>query len=319
VLRKQGMNKAVSEEMAIIPGMEEVVSLLHINRQARDGHFDCVVVDAAPTGETMRLLTMPESFQWYVGRLRGWGDTTLKIATGLLNRIVPDKDLFTGLNNLVAGVKELQTVLTDPAVTSYRIVLNPEKMVLKEGARAVTYLSLFGYPVDAAIVNRILPGVESDGAGNARITQPSSDAYLHHLQEIQARYLGEIERDFYPLPILRSHWYDQEMVGLTRLRRLAGDLFKDHDPSQLFFRGQAQAIEEEGEDFVLRLPLPQVELEKVKLTKRGDELFVNIGNFKREMLLPSVLAQRDASGATFVNGVLKIRFPPPAATEEPVN
>lgn len=312
VLRKQGMNKAVAEEMAIIPGMEEVVSLLHINKQANEGHFDCVIVDAAPTGETMRLLTMPESFQWYVSRLRGWGDTTLKIATGLLNRIVPDKDLFSGLNNLVDGVKELQKVLTNPEITSYRIVLNPEKMVLKEGARAVTYLSLFGYPVDAAIVNRILPGVESDGSGNALVALPSEDSYLRHLQEIQARYLGEIERDFYPLPILRSPWYDQEMVGLERLRHLAGDLFADRDPSQLFFRGQAQSIEEEGNDFILRLPLPQVELEKVKLTKRGDELFINIGNFKREMLLPSVLAQRDASGATFTNGVLKIRFPLPA-------
>ena len=97
------------------------------------------------------------------------------------------------------------------------------------------------------------------------------------------------------------------------MRELADDLFVDHDPSQLFFRGQMQSIEEEGEDFVLQLPLPQVELEKVKLTKRGDELFVNIGNFKREMLLPSVLAQRDASGATFVNGILKIRFPPSPA------
>jgi arsenite-transporting ATPase len=312
VLRKQGMNKAVAEEMAIIPGMEEVVSLLHINRQANEGHFDCVIVDAAPTGETMRLLTMPESFQWYVSRLRGWGDTTLKIASGLLSRIVPDKDLLGGLNNLVEGVKELQKVLTNPEITSYRIVLNPEKMVLKEGARAVTYLSLFGYPVDAAIVNRILPGVESDGNGNAWVATPSDDSYLRHLQEIQARYLGEIERDFYPLPILRSHWYDQEMVGLERLRHLADNLFAGYDPSHLFFRGQAQSIEEEGNDFVLRLPLPQVELEKVKLTKRGDELFINIGNFKREMLLPSVLAQRDASGATFTNGVLKIRFPPPA-------
>ena len=319
VLRKQGMNKAVAEEMAIIPGMEEVVSLLHINKQANEGHFDCVIVDAAPTGETMRLLTMPESFQWYVSRLRGWGDTTLKIASGLLNRIVPDKDLFAGLNNLVAGVKELQKVLTNPEITSYRIVLNPEKMVLKEGARAVTYLSLFGYPVDAAIVNRILPGVDSDGSGNAWIAAPSADQYLHHLQEIQARYLGEIERDFYPLPILRSPWYDQEMVGLERLRHLAGDLFADRDPSLLFFRGQAQSIEEEGEDFVMRMPLPQVELEKVKLTKRGDELFINIGNFKREMLLPSVLAQRDASGATFVNGVLKIRFPPPTEQGQTAN
>lgn len=316
VLRKQGMNKAVAEEMAIIPGMEEVVSLLHINKQANEGHFDCVIVDAAPTGETMRLLTMPESFQWYVSRLRGWGDTKLKIATGLLNRIVPDKDLFTGLNNLVDGVKELQKVLTNPEITSYRIVLNPEKMVLKEGARAVTYLSLFGYPVDAAIVNRILPGLESDGFGNAWVATPSEDSYLHHLQAIQARYLGEIERDFYPLPILRSRWYDQEMVGLDRLRHLAGDLFAERDPSQLFFRGQAQSIEEEGEDFVMRLPLPQVELEKVRLTKRGDELFINIGNFKREMLLPSVLAQRDASGATFINGVLKIRFPPSANQQQ---
>ena len=103
------------------------------------------------------------------------------------------------------------------------------------------------------------------------------------------------------------------MVGVDRLRALATDLFVDHDPSQLFFRGQMQSIEEEGEDFVLQLPLPQVELEKVKLTKRGDELFVNIGNFKREMLLPSVLSQRDASGATFANGILKIRFPPAPA------
>lgn len=316
ILRRQGMSKAVAEEMAIIPGMEEVVSLLHINKQANEGHFDCVIVDAAPTGETMRLLTMPESFQWYVARLRSWGDAPMRIAAGLLNRLAPEKDLMSGLNSLVEGVKELQKVLTNPAITSYRIVLNPEKMVIKEGARAVTYLSLFGYPVDAAIVNRILPGVQSDGYGKAWVAEPSADSYLRHLQEIQARYVGEIERDFYPLPILRSHWYDEEMVGLERLRRLADHLFEGRDPSQLFFRGQAQSIEEEGEDLVLRIPLPQLELEKVRLTKRGDELFINIGNFKREMLLPSVLAQRDASSAVFTNGVLKIRFPPPKAASE---
>uniref|UniRef100_A0A7C1JLY7 arsenite-transporting ATPase n=1 Tax=Caldilinea aerophila TaxID=133453 RepID=A0A7C1JLY7_9CHLR len=316
ILRRQGMSKAVAEEMAIIPGMEEVVSLLHINKQANEGHFDCVIVDAAPTGETMRLLTMPESFQWYVARLRSWGDAPMRIAAGLLNRLAPEKDLVSGLNSLVEGVRELQKVLTNPEITSYRIVLNPEKMVIKEGARAVTYLSLFGYPVDAAIVNRILPGVQSDGYGKAWVAEPSADPYLRHLQEIQARYVGEIERDFYPLPILRSRWYDEEMVGPERLRRLADNLFEGRDPSQLFFRGQAQSIEEEGEDLVLRIPLPQLELEKVRLTKRGDELFINIGNFKREMLLPSVLAQREASSAVFANGVLKIRFPPPKAASK---
>ena len=310
VLRKQGMNKAVAEEMAIIPGMEEVVSLLHINKQAQDGNFDRVIVDAAPTGETIRLLTMPESFQWYVGRLRGWGDTSMRIAAGLISRFLPDKDVFGSLDRLVVGVKELQKVLVDPTITSYRVVLNPEKMVLKEGARAVTYLSLFGYPVDAAIVNRVLPGITSDGIGNTLLAEPSSDAYLHHLQEIQVRYLAELERDFYPLPIFRSPWFDREMVGVANLRDLATALFAERDPGEIFFTGQVQTIAEEGEDFVLQLPLPNVELNKVRLTKRGDELFVVIGNFKRELLLPTVLAQRDASGATFVNGMLKIRFPP---------
>lgn len=310
LLRKQGMNKAVAEEMAIIPGMEEVVSLLHINQQAEEGHYDRVIVDAAPTGETIRLLTVPESFQWYMGRMTGWSDPTMRIAGALVKRFLPDKDVFTGLDNLVAGVKRLQAVLTNPDVTSYRVVLNPEKMVIKEGARAVTYLSLFNYPVDAVIVNRILPGLASDGRGEATVIAPSSDAYLRHMQEIQARYLGEIERDFYPLPIINSPWFDQEMVGVERLQMLSRALFADRDPGEVMFVGQTQQVVEDGDDFILKLPLPNVELEKVTLKKRGDELFVSIGNFKRELLLPTVLAQRSASSAIFAAGVLTVRFPP---------
>ncbi len=307
ILRKQGMNSAIAEEMAIIPGMEEIVSLLHIYRNAATGDFDRVIVDAAPTGETMRLLTMPESFQWYVDRFYSWGDTAMKLTGGLLRRMMPDKDPLQGLPQLVEDVKVLQGILSNPAISSYRIVLNPEKMVIKEGARALTYLSLFGYPVDAVIVNRVLPGLRLLG-GNVEIHEPSADPYLHRLQETQARYLAEIERDFYPLPILHSGWTGEEMVGLERLDALAHDLFGERDPGQIFFQGQTQTIEEEGQSYVLKLPLPNVELDKVKLTKRGDELFITIGNFKRELLLPAVLAQRDASGATFANGVLHIRF-----------
>ncbi|MEZ4862079.1 MAG: ArsA family ATPase [Caldilineaceae bacterium] len=310
ILRRQGMNKTIAEEMAIIPGMEEIVSLLHVHKQAMEGHFDRVIVDAAPTGETMRLLTMPESFQWYVGRLSGWGDTTLRLASTLLRKVIPEKDLLTGLNHLVDGVKALQKVLIDPNVTSYRVVLNPEKMVIKEGARAVTYLSLFGYPVDAVVVNRILPGIVSDGQGEVQLVQPSTDAYLRGLQSIQVRYLAEIERDFYPLPILRAGWFDSEMVGLPKLQALAATLFANQDPGAIFHVGQTQQILEDGEDFVLKLPLPHVELNKVKLTKRGDELFISIGNFKRELLLPAVLAQRNAGGALFTDGILQVRFPP---------
>lgn len=309
MLRKQGMSKAIAEEMAIIPGMEEIVSLLHIYRNASAGDFDRVVVDAAPTGETMRLLTMPESFQWYVDRFYSWGDTAMRFTGGLLRKVIPDRDVMAGLPKLIDDVKVLQGILSNPDISSYRIVLNPEKMVVKEGARAMTYLSLFNYPVDAAIVNRVLPGIVSRGVGEVEVVEPSADAYLRQLQSIQARYLGEIERDFYPLPIFRSRWSGDEMVGMERLAGLAVDLFGDADPGQVFFRGQAQVIEEEGSDYVLKLPLPHVELEKVKLTKRGDELFITIGNFKREILLPSVLAQRDAAGAVFRQGVLHVRFP----------
>jgi arsenite-transporting ATPase len=183
-------------------------------------------------------------------------------------------------------------------------------MVVKEGARAVTYLSLYGYPVDAVVVNRILPGIVSDGIGNTQLVQPSDDPYLRHLQEIQTRYLADIEREFHPLPILRSAWFDREMVGIEKLQMLASALFPDNDPGQIFFVGQTQQILEEGNDYVLKLPLPHVELNKVKLTKRGDELFITIGNFKRELLLPAVLAQRNAGGAVFADGILQVRFPP---------
>ena len=309
ILRKQGVETAIAEEMAIIPGMEEIVSLLHINKHAKTDEFDRIIIDAAPTGETMRLLTMPESFQWYVERFLGKSDATIRLATGLARRIMPDKDPMNGLANLIDGVKELQKVLIDPKITSYRVVLNPEKMVIKEGARAVTYLSLFGYPVDATVVNRILPGIEVErtktengslgGIGTAAVTTPSIDPYLANLQENQARHLTEIGQDFYPLPILTADWNDREMVGLDALRNLASTLFGEHDPGAIFFVGQTQQIDEEGEDFVLKLPLPYVELDKVKLTKRGDELFVSIGNFKRELMLPAVLAQRNASAAVF--------------------
>ncbi len=321
ILRKQGVSNTVAEEMAIIPGMEEIFSLLHIYRNATAREFDRVIVDAAPTGESMRLLAMPESFQWYVERFFGWGETAMRLTGGLLRRLMPEQDALAGLAKLVDDVKALQEVLSDPKTTSYRVVVNPEKMVIKEGARAVTYLSLFGCPVDAVVVNRILPGVRANGGNGgaadegtgrpevAAVFAPSSDPYLRQLQENQARYLVEIERDFYPLPILYSSWRSEEVVGFAPLRSLADELYRQRDPGEVMFVGQAQEIEEQGNDFVLKLPLPHIELDKIRLTKRGDELFISIGNFKREYLLPAVLAQRDASGAVFAGGILRIRFP----------
>lgn len=320
ILQKQGMERTVAEEMAILPGMEEIFSLLHIYRHATTREFDRVIVDAAPTGETMRLLAMPESFQWYVERFFGWGETAARLTGGLLGRLMPEHEALAGLPKLVEEVKALQRVLSDAQTTSYRVVVNPEKMVIKEGARAVTYLSLYGCPVDGVVVNRILPGVREPGDGDGckgdgtigqagAVSAPSGDPYLRQLQEHQARFLAEIERDFYPLPILYSGWRSEEMVGIAALQSLADELYGGRDPGEVMFIGQAQEIEEEGDDFVLKLPLPHIELDKIRLTKRGDELFISIGNFKREFLLPTVLARREASGAVLAGGMLNIRFP----------
>ena len=171
ILRRRGISQVIAEELAIVPGMEELASLLHIHRQSQEQTFDVIIVDAAPTGETMRLLTVPETFQWYAGRISQWDEKAWKIAQSF--GLVPTQKTFELLDRIEAEMTSLRQVLIDPAISSYRVVFNPEKIVIKETQRAVTYLNLFGYSVDAGIINRVLP------------TEPSPDPYWCRLQEIQ--------------------------------------------------------------------------------------------------------------------------------------
>lgn len=299
LLRRKGVDDVASEELAIIPGMEEVVSLLHIRRQARDGNFDAVIVDAAPTGETIRLLTMPETFQWYAARIMDWDPGTLSVAKPLVRALIPATNAFELLQRLTKGVEALRATLTDPEVSSYRLVVNAERMVIKEAQRAATYLALFGYPVDGVVLNRLLPGGAAEGS------------FMQQLHQMQAGYRKEIHDLFAPLPIWEAHHYPRDVKGLADLAGIGGELFGDADPTKVFFKGSTQEIVKEGDDYVMRLPLPHVEIGKVSMTKRGDELFIAIGNFKRDMILPLTLAERPAKRAVFRNGVLEVRFGTP--------
>ncbi len=303
LLRRRGMDEVAAEELAIIPGMEEVVSLLHIRRQARDGNFDVVVVDAAPTGETVRLLTMPETFQWYAGRVMDWEPNTLKAARPLVKALVPAADMFETLERLTKGVEALRETLLDADVSSYRLVVNPERMVIKEAQRAATYLALFGYPIDGVVLNRVLP------------TDAAEGAFMQELARIQQTYRQQVYDLFAPLPIWESPYYARDLRGLEDLSLIGNALFKDVDPVKVQFRGTTQEIIREGDEYVMRLPLPHVEIGKVTMTKRGDELFIEIGNFRRDMILPTVLAERPARRAVFRKGVLEIWFghPDPVA------
>jgi len=302
-LRKQGINDVMAEELALIPGMNEIVSLINIYRNAREGNFDVVVIDAAPTGETVRLLSMPDTFQWYAGRITGLNTTTLNLARPLLKAVLPTTEIMDAIQKLSERVKDLRAALTNPEISSYRPVVNPERMVIKEALRAETYLALFGYPIDGVVCNRVLP------AGNYQ------DAFMQELYHNQEKLRAQIHQTFAPLPVWEGPYYSREILGIPQLGELAQTIFGEQDPTQIFYRGPVQEVTRQGDMYVLRLPLPHVEMNKVFMTKHGDEMSIEIGNFKRDITLPSILATQEATVAKFVNKALEIHFNAPESEE----
>lgn len=302
----QGINRVVADELSAFPGMDEIVSLLHINKQAKERNFDRLIIDAAPTGETIRLLTMPDTFRWYAGHLTRLERGVITLLRPFAGRILQTPaEVMEALRKLDEATAELRVTLSDPAISSYRVVIQPEKMVLREAERAISYLGLFNYPVDSVVINRILP---DEGIGE----------FYEQRREVQQKYMEIIEATFKPLPLWTVPYYPHEVVGLEALYELALDCFGEEDPGQIFYTGVVQeVVEGENDTYLLRLPMPFVEGGRVKLRKRGDELFITIGAFKREMILPTVLAKRRAGSGRLAGGVLEIEFLPqtPEQTE----
>jgi arsenite-transporting ATPase len=303
-LRKRGWNSVMAEELALIPGMDEIVSLLNIYRNARDGNFEVVIIDAAPTGETVRLLSMPDTFQWYAGQVTRFKSSTISLARPFIKAVMPSAEVLDAVQLLSERVKGLREVLSDPNTSSYRPVVNPERMVIKEALRAETYLALFGYPIDGVVCNRVIP------AGDYQ------DAFMQDLYRNQEKLRLQIHSTFAPLPIWEAPYYSHEILGVRQLEELAQAIFGDTDPTCVFYRGPIQEVTREGDVYVLRLPLPHVEMDKVIMTKKGDEMIVEIGNFKRDITLPAVLANQEAKLARFVNNALEIQFTAPVEAEK---
>ena len=300
-INSKGISNVVADELSAFPGMDEIVSLLHINKQATEQNFDRVIIDAAPTGETIRLLTMPDTFRWYAGQLSRFETGVMKAIKPFASRMLKGPaEIMAALEKLDEQTGELRKTLSDPEISSYRVVLQPEKMVVREAERAVSYLGLFNYPVDSVIINRILPDTLGEGE------------FFQKRRELQQKYLEMIENNFSPLPLWRAPYYADEVVGLEALSRLAADCFGDSDPGDVFYRGALQEfLELPDGGYRLRIPITFASSGEVRLRKRGDELFITIGNFKREMILPTVLAKRKATSGVLRNGVLEIDFAPP--------
>ncbi len=305
----RGMNELVAEETSVLPGMEELASLMQINFLAEQGQYDAIVVDCAPTGSTLQLLAFPDMARWYLDKIFPLERTALKVAAPVIKRMtdlpLPDEALLDSIEDLILQLERMSKLLSNAEITSVRLVLNPEKMVVKEAQRALTYLSLYGYATDLVICNRMIPATVTDG-------------YFAHWKDIQAKYHQFVEESFTPLPILDVPLFADEVVGVDMLRRMGEALYRDLDPAAVMYRGHSQEVVKVNGVYQLRLPLPFVEKSAIKLTRSmSDELIVHIGNWKRNIALPRVLAGLPVQGARYEEQSLVVSFRAPEPPSAP--
>ena len=299
LLAWQGLDDLLAEETSVLPGMDELAALLQMVKLFDDRLYDVIIVDCAPTGETLRLLSFPEAARWYLDRVFPLQRTIAQLAGPLLRTVadlpMPNREVFEAIEHLMHDLDRMHGLLTDPAITSVRLVMNPERMVIKEAQRTYTYLNLYAYATDLVVCNRVLPDQASNG-------------YLATWREIQDRHGQLIEEAFAPLPIRRVPMFEQEVVGLAMLRRMAEAVYGDDDPAKVFYRGTRQRIEKLGQGYELRQPLPFAERSGMLLTRVGDELIVRLGNQKRSLILPRALWALEVTKATIEDGELVITF-----------
>ncbi len=295
----QGIDTIEAEELSVFPGMEELFSLMEIRRYNQTAEYDVIVVDCAPTGDTLRLLSAPEITSWYLKHIFPIQRTAAKavrpVATRLLPFPFPEDSVFEAMKNLTTQLAEMKEILEDHSRTSIRLVINPEKMVIKEAQRAYTFFSLFGYSVDLVIVNRILPATVDD-------------PYFRNWKAIQGGYLRQVEEIFAPLPILLAELFHQEIVGINLLADLGESVYGGADPASIFFAQNPMRIEALDGKFILTLHLPFAEKEDLDLFQKGEELFVRVGSLKRNILLPRILLSHTIQSARFEKDQLKIVF-----------
>jgi arsenite/tail-anchored protein-transporting ATPase len=304
----QGMEGLVAEETSVMPGMEELACLMQITHLADSGQYDVLIIDAAPTGSTLQLLSFPDMARWYIEKIFPFQRRTIQLARPVMRRFsdipMPDEDLFDSVQDLVGQLERMSILLSDREISTMRVVLNPEKMVVKEAQRAYTYLNLYGYPVDAVVCNRVFP-------------QHLSDHYFDTWKSAQAANLELVREAFHPLPIFEVPLFEQEVTGQAMLKQMAQVLYGDAgvqgdqgDPTQRYYVGKPQEIMRQNGHYLLSIPLPLVEQEQVHLHRSVyDELVVRIGNWKRNIVLPIGLAKLEVSGAQYVGDRLHILFP----------
>ncbi len=309
LLNWMGVDSVEAEELSVIPGLDEIFALTDMRRHTDAGRYDVLIIDCAPTAETLRLLSLPEVMNWYIERIfpihRGVTKTIRPVLTRMTTMPIPDDRIFAAVERLHRNLEAVRRLLTDEKTASVRLVVNPEKMVIAEARRTYTYLSLFGYRVDAVVVNRIIP-------------DEVTDAYFGKWKRIHAEHLETIEESFAPVPILRAKLFDQEMVGLDLLELMGDEVYGDLDAMSVLHRDNPITVKKRGDWYVLTMRLPFAEREGLDIYRKGDELYVRVGSYKRNLILPHALQRLEVKQARFTDEGIEIRFaekerPAPAA------
>jgi arsenite-transporting ATPase len=300
LLERAGVDALQAEELTVLPGAEEVLALLEVTRQATTGPWDLVVVDCAPTGETLRLLALPEALSWYVEKVFPMQRRALRAMRPLLHRVsgpaVPREDVFDAVERLHRELLDVREVLTAPT-TSVRLVLTPEAVVVAEARRTLTSLALYGYRVDALLANRVFPDCGDD--------------FVRGWAQAQAEQLQTVRRDVPELPLLVSPYRSAEPVGLDALTVVGQELYGDLDPAaDCAEPGELLEVQPAGDGFALTLALPLARREDLELTRAGDELVVTVAGHRRVLALPSALRRCVVAAAVLDHGRLVVRFEP---------
>jgi arsenite/tail-anchored protein-transporting ATPase len=294
-----GAGAVEAEELAVIPGLDEVFALADIRAHAESGDYDVVVVDCAPTAETLRLLSLPDVLTWYMERVFPAQRHVTRAVRPLLSRLVSPPiagdDVFSAVRRFYDRLDGVRDLLTDGAVTSARLVVNAERLVVTEARRTFTYLSLFGYHVDAVIANRLLPDT-------------IADPWFASWKGVQREHLDSIRNAFAPVPVLTADLADRELIGVEHLSEFATELYGSRDPATRLSAVEPFRVDVAGDALVLSMQLPFTDRADVELGRRNGELLVAVGAHRRAVVLPESLRRREVSEARMTDGRLEVEF-----------
>ena len=297
VFASTGLPAVVAEELAIIPGMEDVVTLMYLNQYLTEQTYDTLVVDCPPTGESLRFVSMPTTIEWYMQKLFGLERNVMRVARPLVRRLatipLPDDSYFAAIERLFARLEGIEKILVDPQITAVRLVTNAEKMVVRETQRAYMYFSLYGMITDRVIINRLFP---------------TSEGYLSRWSATQAGHVAEIRDYFQPVPVTTLPLFADEVVGMARLQEVVEALYQGADPTQFSMQEPPYTFTKDGETYTLALHLPFVHKEEIAITRQQENVVVRIGSFKRHVPLPRAVSRLKTAGAKMEGSRLVIQF-----------